>query len=277
MKIPFGHSQQEDNSAPKDDNQEEYRKFFGIKDKFLIQYSMDSSKKSGYIVFIDFEDNIDWVDKRDENYWDPDSSLKRDIWLANLNAAECQPCTNLSETDKLQFKKLLGGGYLLALQKQFDGIQTIIDESLSFVRARNNEATRKLFLRYSSIVTLLVVLMMCVNQFLCQWKLSWISGISMGVLGAYVSIWLRYGRLTFTGLSSKCLHFLEAFSRLFIGAIFALVALCSIKCGLLLSHLDQGSELYSFMIIGFAAGFSERFIPSLVEKITNMQEDPDSK
>jgi len=266
-----------DVTAPKDKNQEEYRSFFGIKDKFLIQYSMDSNKNFGYIVFIDFEDDIDWVDKRDDKYWDSASSLCRDIWLAKLNAAESQPCTNLSETDKLQFKKLLGGGYLLALQKQFDAIQDIINESLSFLRARNNEVTRRLFLKYSGIAALIIVLMLFANLLCLQWKLSWSSGIAMGVLGAYVSIWLRYGRLTFTGLSSKCLHLLEVLSRLFIGAISATIALCSIKCGLLLPHLVQNSELYSFIVVGFVAGFSERFIPSLVEKITNMQEDPDTK
>lgn len=191
--------------------------------------------------------------------------------MAKLNSAESQPCTNLSERDKMQFKKLIGSGYLLALQKQFDDIQGVIDNSIQFVDARNNEVGRTLFLKLSGLVAIVALLCWGANAAYFQWEIDWWSGITMGILGAYVSIWMRYGRLEFTGLSSKALHYLESISRLLIGAIFAIVVICAVKCGLILSHVDPQMQKFSFAVLGFVAGFSERFVPSMIERVVNQQ------
>lgn len=258
---------------PKDKDQEEYRKFFGITDKFLIQYEIDGEgdNTTGYIVFIDDELDIDWKDYRPDKFWEGDERQTRDKWIAKLNAVESRPCTNLSRDDKLEFKKLIGSGYLLALQKQFEDIPEVIKQSVTFVEARNNEVSRKLFLQSSSIVALFVLLSWGYNAIYYGWELEWYNGIVMGVLGAYVSIWMRYGRMEFTGLSSKYLHYMEATSRLLIGAIFSIVAICAVKCGLILSHEGPELQKFSFAIIGFVSGFSERFVPSLVEKFVDEQ------
>ena len=107
---------------------------------------------------------------------------------------------------------------------------------------------------------------MSVNTTLLTFKVEWISGISMGVLGAYVSVWQRYGKETMTGLSSKTLHVTESLSRLFVGAIFSIVAMFAIKCGLIFTNSSPDIMRFVFGLTGFAAGFSERFVPSMIER-----------
>ena len=95
-----------DKNKAKDKNQEEYRKFFDIIDKYLIQYRIDETKKEGWIVFIDDELDIDWVDTRKGYYSSPEEQQK-DEWIAKLDLVHQEPCSNISKKEKMTFKKKL--------------------------------------------------------------------------------------------------------------------------------------------------------------------------
>jgi hypothetical protein len=94
---------------------------------------------------------------------------------------------------------------------------------------------------------------------------EWALTLMFGTLGSYFSIWTRYGKLVMTGLSTKTLHFLETLTRLIIGAISASVLILAVKCGIILPKMAEAAPLWFFGLTGFAAGFSERIIPSLME------------
>ena len=104
-------------------------------------------------------------------------------------------------------------------------------------------------------------------------------GLLMGLLGAYVSIWSRFGKMNMTGLASRRVHFLEAFARLFCGGIFAFVAMLLLSTGLVLKDFTVNNVWAYNCIIGFAAGFNERFVPTIIETISsnskNNKEDDD--
>lgn len=53
-----------------------------------------------------------------------------------------------------------------------------------------------------------------------------------------------------------------------IGAISASVVLLAVKCGLILPKLAETAPLWFFGLTGFAAGFSERLIDSLMKAFT---------
>ena len=74
-----------------------------------------------------------------------------------------------------------------------------------------------------------------------------------------------------TGLASKSLHYLESISRLFIGAIAAVIVMFAVRSGLMLAIGNQGNLFFLYCVLGFAAGFSERLVPSLIEKIITKQ------
>lgn len=259
-----------------DADQERYRAFFNIVDKYLIQYKIDERKNEGYIVFIDDACDIDWVDNRTDFYSEEEEKQKQQ-WIAKLDAVHMEPSSNISKEDRLTFKKKLAIGYELVMVKCFDQVQAVIDECYRFVKSRNREVSRTLFLMTSAPVAIIAIMVMAVNIDWVKWHPAWVTGFSTGVLGAFVSIWTRYGKKAMTGLSSKWLHCAEALCRLLVGAIFALVAIFAVKCGLLLSNVDISLMIYTSALIGFVAGFSERFVPSLVEKIAKDESEDDSE
>lgn len=258
----------QDKNKPKDKNQEEYRKFFDIIDKYLIQYSIDDTKKEGWIVFIDDELDIDWVDTR-TGYFTPTEEQSKNEWIAKLDSVHHEPCSNISKSEKLTFKKKLGVGYELVMVKRFDAIQAVIDECSRYVKARNKETSRSIFLCVSIPVVILSIIAWIIDVDVWQWHLPWFAGCTMGLLGACVSIWSNFGKTQKTGLSSACLHVLEATCRMLLGVIFAIVAICAIRTGIILKNIDENILQFAYGLVGFAAGFSERMVPSMIEKFVD--------
>ena len=103
-----------------------------------------------------------------------------------------------------------------------------------FLKARNKEQSRYLILGVSTII---VVLSLIAGYFSAVFSDEQIVGLELGVLGSYVSIWSRFGKMNITGLASKDIHYLEAFARLFCGGIFAFVAILFIDTGLVLKDI----------------------------------------
>lgn len=259
-----------------DVDQERYRAFFKIEDRYLIQYRIDETKQEGFIVFLDEEYDIDWVDTRTDYFSDEEEKVKQQ-WIAKLDAVHMEPCSNISEEDRLTFKKKLAIGYELVMVKCFGDVQAVIEECYRFVKSRNREVSRSLFLVASTPMAIIAIAVIILDIDVIKWHQAWVTGFCTGILGAFVSIWTRYGKKSMTGLSSRWLHIAEALCRLLVGAIFALVAIFAVKCGLLLSNIDVSLIIYTSALIGFVAGFSERFVPSLVEKIAKDESEDDSE
>jgi hypothetical protein len=55
--------------------------------------------------------------------------------------------------------------------------------------------------------------------------------------------------------------------------IFAIIAYCLFKCGLIFSREGMENIPQFYPILGFVSGFFERFIPSLMTKYTNSIDD----
>lgn len=256
--------------SSKDNSQQKYRDFFQIKDKFLINFvtEEEDGKEVGYIVFVDYENDLDYIDTRSRQDWTDDDKVKFTSYIAALQKAEAAPALSLSEKQIITFKRKLGAGYILALQRNWKDIDKVILEALAYLQNRNTESARRKFLEAGGLVSILFA----ITGFFLYYNgidIKWYYGIVFGVLGAYTSIWIRYGKLVFTGLASSYLLYLEAISRLFVGVIFAVVAMFSIKCGLIFSQINQDIAIFAYSLVSFVASFSERFIPSLIEKFIN--------
>ena len=266
----FGHKKQME--VP-DDNQKEYREYFKIVDKVLVYYEKndaktdaDDAEKDGYIVFINMQNDIDYVDYRKKTDWTLDEKKEFQSCLGKIQTAEVTPCLNLPWEQVLAFKQILAQDYLKIMQRDFSGIDEIIEDALLFLKQRNLEASRQLFIESAGFVAL-VAAVTGLTLYYSDFKNLWIYGILFGILGSFVSIWTRYGKEDMTGLALKSLHVMESISRLFIGAIAAVVIMFAIRSGLMLTVTEGPNMFFFYCVFGFAAGFSERFLPSLIEKI----------
>ncbi len=266
----------EENREPKDEDQRIYREYFNITDKYLIQHNYDPEKtgpKDGYIIFIDFDYDIDYIDLRDIE----DKQLEKEMnrYVAKLQLAEAVPTKHLPFSVQLEFKRSLGIGYIHAFNGQFDDIQSIIDNATDYLKKRNREFSRTLFLG-SGIPAAVASLICGFVFFVTDYKNPWLYGIVFGVLGSFVSIWSRYGKVNNSGFGGFTLHALECYSRIIIGVIFAIIAMVCIRCELILPNLNNNEELFAFIIAAFIAAFSERFMPSIIERITKEDENEDN-
>lgn len=255
-----------------DENRKAYQRFFGIEgvEQYLIFYTLDEAGDTGYIVYIDNENDLDFIDKRDNSSWTEDDIQNFHRSLGKLQQAEAAPCHNLRKKQLLAFKQILGRAYLQILERDFSEVDTIIQDALLYLRQRNVEVARELFLSSAGTVALITAVTGLVLFFVGNRNI-WIYGVFFGILGAFFSIWTRYGKEEMTGLASKSLHYLESISRLFIGSIAAIVALFAVRSGLVLAIGSKGNEFFLYCVVSFASGFSERFVPSLIEKLVNEQ------
>ena len=249
-----------------------YRRDFNILDDYLIGLNYEMKKGTdgkmgpdGYIVYIDPENDIDWKDTRDKSAWKEEERAAFAQCIGKLTDADAEPTGHLDFETIRKFRIKTGAGYVLALNKCFGDVDRAIAEALHFIRQRKSEKARQLFLIYSTLIVAFVLGLWCINQNTQTVPTDWVLALLFGVLGAYFSIWTRYGKLIMTGLSSKTLHFLETLTRMIIGAISASVLVLAVKAKILLPDLVHASPEWIFGLIGFVAGFSERIIPSLVE------------
>lgn len=251
-----------------DPDRDEYQRFFNIIDDYLIGYSIieEEGKNTGYIVYIDPENDIDWKDTRLKRDWTEDDNVKWSQCLAKLSAVHAEPTGHLSFETIRAFKLKLGAGYVLAMNKCFNEVDKVIETSLIFIHQRNAEKSRQIFLVSSTIITSIIFFLWtvnhcCINHIAEEWALCFL----FGTLGAYTSIWTRYGKLPMSGLSTKLLHYLETLARIIIGIISASVIVLAIKCGFLFSIIAENTNPWILGLSAFAAGFSERIVPSLME------------
>ena len=260
---------------PKDENQRKYREEFGgIVDKCLI-LNETISNDNKLLIYIDTDNNIQVIDWRQDTKLD-DSKTFHDC-INRLDMAQVMPCENLDDATILRFKIMLGAGYNAALHGSFDVVSPIIKESLHFLKERNKEKARHLFLFSSTVIIILSLILSSYLYFEFSEYKEWVLGIMMGEFGAFVSIWSRYGKMDMSGLAFKRLHYWESFTRLFCGGIFALVSMLLLKTGLILSEIMEAHSLYSCALVSFIAGFNERFIPSILEKMTKDDDEVENK
>ena len=252
---------------PYDENQRQYRETFGVVDKFLLNYVGDK-----FIVFIDRDNDIDWVENTDFEGFSEEERRQFYAVIAKLDRAQAYPCMLLNEKHVIAFKRILGASYVAAFQKSFDGVDETIEEAKQYVRHRNLEKARQIYLSWAGIITLIALLFLLLIHYLPD--LSFLSKevsscVVWGISGAYFSIWQRYEDLLMKGFSTRRLLALEAISRLFIGGIAAYVVYLAYQCQLIFTLLSNVDILYTCSFLGFIGGLFERFVPSLVESFAN--------
>ena len=178
----------------------------------------------------------------------------------------------LKEEYIISFKRILGAGYVAAFHKNFDSIDKTIEEAKKYVRNRNLEKARQIYLSWAAVFVLLsAIFLVCVHyvqdmQFISK---DVVSCIVFGIMGAYFSIWLRYKDLLMKGFSTRYLLALESVTRLLIGGISAYVVFLAYQCHIVFNLLSNIDSIYVCSLLGFLGGFCERLVPSLVEYFAN--------
>lgn len=267
LKCLFKLFNYKDSLDAQDDNQRAYREAFGIVDRYLLNYESDK-----FIVYIDKDYDIDWVENTDFNGWTEEEKSQFYANIEKLDRAQAYPCMLLSKKYKVAFLRILGTAYVAVFHKAFEGVDTTIVEAKRYVKQRNLEKARQIYLTCAGFITLLAIIYMFIRlntNYVTFSTDTSVCCVVMGITGAYFSIWQRYEDLLMKGFSTHYLLGLESISRLFIGGISAIVVYLAYKCQIVFTLLGQIEPIYAISFLGFLGGMCERFVPSLVESFAN--------
>lgn len=229
------------------------------------------------VVFLDEEFDVDWqtTDEYDEEF-DKIYSGSLTDWgnIQNqVSVLHAVPIDFLSQTQRLSFRRMVGEALARGLQGDFGNAKAMLNHAQAFVQARNEEISRTWFLEASSICCILIliialIIIYCLKHGLLNSDIKFqlaISG-SAGALGALLSVFQRLTKIPLDPTAGRKLHYYEGSARILTGVVAGWVSQLAVKLGLVLTILaDKGWP--AIFIVGFIAGISERFLPSLIKQV----------
>lgn len=234
----------------------------------LIHY-----ESSRFVVFIDVEGDLDWETKEvmDENI--RDNEVFHYV-LANVDVLIHQAGIScLSPEIRRSLMWHLGRAIVLVFDGQEKLARDMVVLASKFSYARLLEQTRKwqqMFYLIIYILTLLsfALLYNCLDNFGMEVK-TVINAVLFGCTGAVISGILNLRKFCYSGGAGRYMQFLQVMSRYVTGSIGAWFLTMLFQTGIIF-HNFQGMENEGSIlaVIGVIGGFSERMVPSLLEKFT---------
>lgn len=229
-----------------------------------------------YIVFVDNDLDIDWITSDDYNISKNENLVKHNNILTQIALLECKPNGYLSEKITLDFKRLLGESLARSFAGEYKTAFNTLAHAEIYLENRGKELSRQWYLSnagfVSSIVLIIGIIAWLFKDFIITYVgttffILYLSTVT-GALGALLSIIMRMGKENFDIHAGKRLHVLESSYRIFAGMLSALLVSMAIYSELVLSILSKINNTdIAIIFIGFIAGMSERFAPSILAKI----------
>lgn len=218
----------------------------------LIRYSSDN-----YIVFIDGDSEVDFktTDAYDEAHHSHEVRLS--TIYSRIEDLEHRPAVQyLSAKNQKALVRLLGN----ALAAELDMAQSEADKTIQmaeqFLKQRTIEISRRWLLLSAFGAA-------AISLTLWHWLVPK-DFLFFGCLGAFFSILCKTGKLDYDCEAGVFLNILEVISRFFAAMISAYLAGKLFEADLLFTVLREIKTVSVLPLIYFAAGFSERLIPSIV-------------
>ena len=218
----------------------------------LIRHSSDN-----YIVFIDGDSEVDYetTDAYDEAH--PSHEVRLSTIYNRIEDLEYRPAVQyLSAKNQKALVRLLGN----ALAAELDMAQSEADKTIQmaeqFLKQRTIEISRRWLLLSAFGAA-------AISLALWHWLVPK-DFLFFGCLGAFFSILCKTGKLDYDCEAGVFLNILEVISRFFAAMISAYLAGKLFEADLLFTALREIKTVSVLPLIYFAAGFSERLIPSIV-------------
>ena len=236
----------------------------------LIQCS-----ENKYIIFIDSQYDLDWFAKDTVEFFGQPEFQKI---LGQIGVLKNKPAVNqMTKKMKLQFNCLLGTALATAFEGVFDSAKEVLEEAQNYLVDREYEITRGWIVQYSLgifIGTLGILGLLHLfeqTQHICQ-QLGEVRILIFGMLGGVLSILQHNGKLSYTCSAGKKLVFLQIVSKVTISMLSAFLIAKAFEAEIIFGGLSSQNGVEAFKIILYiVAGFSERMVPSLIEKFESTE------
>jgi len=229
-----------------------------------------------FIVFINDAVCCDYKTSDRLDAKGPKDKAKYARLMSEAAHIENSPHSFLTDQDKLSFKRLICEGIARILEDEYTVAKIALEAATAFLERRQNEQSREWYLLASACTTLVLLTLTGGIQLWAyltsmsptKGVLEYIIYITLGFVGALLSIIFRMGRTSFDYGARKNLHYLEAVMRILAGGITAFVAALAVKAKILFASVSASNiELEFLMFISIAAGALEKWIPSVIAAV----------
>lgn len=235
-------------------------------------------RKSAFIVFIDRDYQVRWLTSFATSEL-PEKS-KDMITRARLTAA--LPTAHFDHEQRRAWMRMIGEALGLALSDDIENSKRTLAMAERFVQARARETARMWYVN-ASLLSFLVLILIGFALFNAPSVtlgglgnvLAFDSTIGLaivcGAVGAEFSILLRVDGLEVDPGAGRNAHRLEAAVRLLMGSFAAMIAVIAVRGDIALGFIDpgtsSGADTWLIAAIALVAGVSERFVPSILQKV----------
>lgn len=244
----------------------------------LIRYN-----KGNYIVFLDSMFEFDWATTDNYDNRHEGCSRKRDRMLSQIEYLQHEPAVRyLKRKVREDFFTMLAETWVYALNEHFDLAESHLKKCKKYLRDRNFEVSRRWQIEYTLLLAVLFtcgfVLLLSNVDFLAQ-KFQITKAvveefcyIIFGAWGAMFSIFCKTGKSECNCQSGRVLNVLEVLCRMIASMVSAFIAMKMFALDLAFSAFKTKDYLnIALTLICFISGFSERLVPSLISKLTDVE------
>jgi hypothetical protein len=184
----------------------------------------------------------------------------------------------LQGVDKKEIASILGTELAAAFRSSGDAAPALhFLSSREFITNRAEAVLRSAYVRSSVLSSIIVIMLLAVSTYFLRkisgnaWLISF--GALGGVAGATISIIQRGVTLTVNPFVPLPHVVFQGLVRVGLGGVFGVLLIVASRANLTLGIL--GNNVWSLFIFSVVAGFSERFIPDILDRIAtqNGQQD----
>jgi hypothetical protein len=257
-----------------------------VKDNYLrtIEYY-----KGLYLVYMGKNHELKWTHYQDSKDGKDFDANRRNNLISQITWMEHQPSMQyFNENIRINIINMLGRCISLALNDQYDVAEKFIANAEKFINDRKIEISRKWQLQYSMLISAGVMAILLILH-LFSGPISRMLNIDASIIGnskyllfstigVLLSLILNTGKNTYNCDTGKALNFIEILSRVTAGIISGIIVSILFNLDLIFTSLkDNGDPYYILCFLFIIAGFSERLVPSILQKITAQEIEPKEK
>ncbi|ELI6430188.1 hypothetical protein RRM58_005537 [Vibrio harveyi] len=145
----------------------------------------------------------------------------------------------------------------------FQSVEDLLDSKFS-------AKLRLKFIGWVIGFTVLFAILLTLILFNTQNIELYVKSMLIALLGSFISIVQRHNLIKTTVNMSPITVAIESFSRICIGIIFGFICILLSKSGLALANFADNQ--HALLVFSFLSGFSERFIPNMLDTVANNQQ-----
>lgn len=239
-----------------------------------IHTSIDANQD--YIVYLDDDLSVEWSMTEAYDQHAPEGFGEIASRTGHL---ETLSMVLLDSKQIEPFRRLLAEGMARVIgDKDLDKARESIGSAEGFLKARSLERARIWYLLAPSSVAGLAILLAALLWLARDW-LSGVLGVDafqvgfgslVGAVGALTAALKRAEDITMDASAGVTIHRLEGAARIVMGIAGALLIALAVKANVVLGFTKTSDHSLAFLLAAcFVAGWSEKFVPSLIKRFEN--------